>query len=233
MQCHFGLDTLSWARLGAEVVGVDFSQRGVEAANALAKRVGLEGRARFVLSDVLALDDVLNEQFDIVFTSVGAICWMSDIDRWAAIVARFVSPSGFFYVLDDHPVGLALDQDDNGRLVHTFNYFSGAEPHRFQGFPDYSDPSYVPEEAELSHIWPVSEVMRALEGAGMGISEFKEYPYMRWKLAPDVEEDDHGNCRLLAGDPALPLMYSFKARHRRGWRMLGVEKIIPVSKNQP
>ncbi len=215
LQCHFGLDTLSWARLWADVVGVDFSEPAVIAARELATKAGLAKMARFVQSDVLSLDEALNEHFDIVFTSIGAICWMSDIDRWGEIVARYVSPSGFFYVLDDHPLALSFDTDETGRTAPVFDYFSGPEPLHFHGLADYSCPEYTPAESELSHIWPVSAVMHALERNDMLVSEFQEFPYMRWMLTPDVRRDVDGNYCMPGYLPDLPMMYSFKARHRQ------------------
>jgi SAM-dependent methyltransferase len=221
LQCHFGLDTLSWARLGASVVGVDFSESAIAAAADLTRRSGLAGRARFVLSDVLALESTLEEDFDIVFTSIGALCWMSDIDRWGEVVSRYVSPSGFFYVLEDHPVGLMLDVGPGGGLAPMYGYFRGREPIATEGEPDYSQPDYVPRERQLSYIWAVSAVMGALERNAMWISEFKEFPYMRWKLGSEVRQDRAGNYRLPERMAELPLMYSLKARHRRAEGLAG------------
>ena len=93
LQCHFGLDTLSWARLGATVTGADFSPEAVAAARALASEVGIE--ARFVESDVYGLPGVLDEQFDIVYTSGGVLEWLPDIARWGQVAAGFVRPGGF------------------------------------------------------------------------------------------------------------------------------------------
>ena len=92
LQCHFGLDTLSWGREGAVVTGVDFSEPAIDAARELAAETGIE--ARFILSEVYSLPDRLSEEFDIVFTSYGAICWLPDISRWAGVVARFLNPGG-------------------------------------------------------------------------------------------------------------------------------------------
>ena len=101
LQCHFGLDTLSWAREGAIVTGADFSGQAIETARALAAETGVE--ARFVVSDLYALPENLEGQFDIVFTSYGAIYWLPDIRRWAQIAAHFVRPGGTFYIVEFHP----------------------------------------------------------------------------------------------------------------------------------
>ena len=109
LQCHFGLDTLSWAREGAIVTGVDFSEPAIEGAKALAAETGIE--ARFIISDVYSLPDRLEEEFDIVFTSYGAICWLPDIGRWAQVVTRFLKPGGTFYMVEFHPVCGIFDND--------------------------------------------------------------------------------------------------------------------------
>jgi 2-polyprenyl-3-methyl-5-hydroxy-6-metoxy-1,4-benzoquinol methylase len=101
LQCHFGLDTLSWARRGARVTGADFSERAVEQARLLAAETGLE--ARFVVSDVVDLPDRLEGDFDVVFTSFGVLNWLPDVPRWAEVVAHFVRPGGFFYIAEAHP----------------------------------------------------------------------------------------------------------------------------------
>src|SRR5512139_2419139 len=101
LQCHFGLDTLSWARRGAAVTGVDFSDKAVGLAQALAREAGLE--ARFICSDLYALPEVLSGQFDIVYTSYGVLCWLRDLEQWAELIAHFLKPGGVFYIADFHP----------------------------------------------------------------------------------------------------------------------------------
>jgi SAM-dependent methyltransferase len=110
LQCHFGLDTLAWARRGARVTGIDISERGIEQARLLAAETGLE--ATFVVADVAELPDHLEGQFDVVFTSFGAINWLPDLPRWAEVVAHFVRPGGFFYIAEAHPFAWAFDDDD-------------------------------------------------------------------------------------------------------------------------
>ncbi len=102
LQCHFGLDTLSWARLGAVVTGVDFSEKAIAAARGLAREVGLE--ARFCISSVYDLPDALGGTFDIVYASRGALGWLPSIERWADVVTRYLTPGGFLYLHEGHPV---------------------------------------------------------------------------------------------------------------------------------
>jgi SAM-dependent methyltransferase len=96
LQSHLGDDTLSWARLGARVTGVDFSEEAIATACGLRDELGLD--ARFLHANIYDLPDLLNEQFDIVFTSYGVLCWLHDIPRWAQVAAGFVKPGGFLYL---------------------------------------------------------------------------------------------------------------------------------------
>src|SRR5919206_2445351 len=108
LQCHFGQDTLSWARLGAEVTGVDFSTEAIRLARALNEELHIP--ARFIQSNIYALPDVLDERFDIVFTSYGVLAWLPDLDAWGEIVARYLKPGGFFYIVENHPLtGMVSD----------------------------------------------------------------------------------------------------------------------------
>ncbi|UCB52608.1 MAG: class I SAM-dependent methyltransferase, partial [Candidatus Zixiibacteriota bacterium] len=95
LQCHFGLDTLSWARLGARVTGVDFSEKAIDLAKSLSKELGID--ADFVHSNIYHLPDVLKGEFDIAYTSHGVLCWLPDLAEWGRIIARFLKPGGTFY----------------------------------------------------------------------------------------------------------------------------------------
>ena len=123
LQCHFGLETLSWAREGAIVTGIDFSQPAIEAAQSLARETGIE--ASFITSDVYALPDVLEEQFDIVISAYGTLNWLPDVERWAEIAASLVRPGGTFYLVEFHPCSRVFDDDPDGTdLPVRFPYFS-------------------------------------------------------------------------------------------------------------
>jgi SAM-dependent methyltransferase len=101
LQCHIGTDTLGWARLGAEVTGLDFSEKSIEAAERLSRESGTP--ARFVVSELYDAAETLPEKFDIVYTGVGAICWLPDIRGWAKVVASFLDKGGIFYMREGHP----------------------------------------------------------------------------------------------------------------------------------
>jgi 2-polyprenyl-3-methyl-5-hydroxy-6-metoxy-1,4-benzoquinol methylase len=112
LQCHFGLDTLSWAREGATAVGVDFSPESVELARELAAEAGLADRAEFVEADVLELD--LDREFDVVFTSYGVLFWLPDLDAWTETVASHLRPGGIFYLAEIHPFGSVFEDVSGG-----------------------------------------------------------------------------------------------------------------------
>jgi len=117
LQCHFGMDTLSWAREGAIVTGVDFSAAAIEEAGLLAKETGLD--AKFICSDIYDLPQNLNEKFDIVFTSYGVIGWLPDLDKWAPVISHFLNPEGVFFIAEFHPVLWMMD-DGFSFLKHSY-----------------------------------------------------------------------------------------------------------------
>lgn len=154
LQCHFGLDTLSWAREGARVTGVDFSPEAVRVARDLAQELHLE--AAFLESDVYKLPQALSGAFDIVFASYGVICWLPDFPRWATIAASYVKPGGIFYLLDSHPAGSMLDDTAADSLKLRYPYFSAGTPLTFEGDGSYADRSAkAPQWAHLRvHVRP-------------------------------------------------------------------------------
>lgn len=214
LQCHFGLDTLSLLRLGAaRVTGVDFSGAAIAEARQLADRMKLSAWADFVEADVLELD--LGRRFDRVFTSHGAINWLSDLGAWGRAIARHLAPDGLFYMMEAHPVGLALDVDGAGRLYQRFGYFHEAAAQTLDGVPDYAEPDYVPKEPGLGWTWSLADIMAALEGAGLRVFEFREYPFAAWDALPGMtrDADRYYWRRDPAQGPATPLLFSLKARH--------------------
>ncbi len=128
LQCHIGTDTLSWARSGAVVTGVDFSEPAIEAAKRLSAESGTPGE--FFVAELYDSPDVLQDRyFDIVYTGLGAICWLPDIDGWAKVVAHFLKPGGTFYILEGHPMMWSVSDKDNGdQIVLDWPYFGAAGP---------------------------------------------------------------------------------------------------------
>ena len=212
LQCHFGLDTLSWARLGADVVGVDFSPAALATAERLTRECGLESRARFVEADVATVGRLDGAPFDIVFTSLGVIVWISDLDGWAATIDANLADDGFFYFLDAHPLSWVFDESSPVPSVR-YDYFQGATPlHDPPGSPDYADPSYRISSEARSFTWSVSAIFNALENRGLQVHEVREYPFCAWPQFPGMEQGEDGYWHRAADLPPLPLLLGFKAR---------------------
>jgi ubiquinone/menaquinone biosynthesis C-methylase UbiE len=214
LQCHFGLATLSWARLGARAVGVDFSEEGIRGGQDLAARAGLQEQARFTCCDVLELDRHLEEQFDCVFTSYGVLTWLSDLDRWAKIVARFLKPGGRFYIAEIHPASMVFDNSTRDFKLR-FDYFHAPDPVVLNdSSPDYADPSYVSTNETHEWAWSLADVFHALWGAGLEITEFEEYPYSCYRQFPQMEQRADGFWHLPDDIPRLPQLFSLAATHK-------------------
>ncbi len=216
LQCHFGLDTLSWARLGARVTGADFSPEGINTARALAAETGIP--ARFVLSNLYDLPDTLEGRFDIVYTSRGVLGWLPDIEGWAQVAAHFVKPGGFFYVTEIHPVAQAFDDEGvaPGELRLAYPYWSHPESIRSQVVGSYADRS-APTDGLVAHGWDHSlgEIVSALIDAGLQIDFLHEFDFVDWPVEFLVEGDD-GRWRLPPGSGGeLPLFFSLKASKPR------------------
>jgi SAM-dependent methyltransferase len=212
LQCHFGLDTLSWARLGATVTGADFSDEAIGAARALAAELAIP--ATFVASNIYDLPDVLDGRFDVVYTSGGVLGWLPDIVGWARVAAHFVKPGGFFYIAEVHPVAQVF-QDEGvapGELRLAYPYWSHQEPIRPEVKGSYADRS-APTEGLVESGWDHSlgEIVTALIDAGLRIDFLHEFDFVHWPVAFLVEGAD-GRWRLPPGTKGeLPLFFSLKA----------------------
>lgn len=215
LQCHFGLDTLSWARLGATVTGLDFSGEAIAAARGLAAEVGLDDRARFVESDLYDAPSALpGETFDVVFTSYGAITWMPDIRRWAEVAASFVAPGGFLYVAELHPATQTLnDEPGIERLELAYPYWTPPDqPLRFEEPGTYAD---VDADIELpEYCWQhgLGDLVTAVIEAGLVLEYLHEHVRTVYQQLPFLEPDDDGWWRLPDGMPSQPFLFSLRAR---------------------
>ena len=209
LQCHFGLDTLSWARAGAAVTGVDFSEPAIRVATDLADRAGID--ARFETCDVHETSSRLGRRFDIVYTGRGAICWLPDLDAWARQIFDLLEPGGRFYMPEFHPF---TDVFHDERLEVTETYFDEGRPYRDETPGTYTDRD-AKTRHNLSFTWthPVSEVITTLLRAGLVLESFHEHDFTVFPRFPglrkSVDSDVH---RFPDGHPRLPLMYSILMR---------------------
>jgi SAM-dependent methyltransferase len=210
LQCHFGLDTLSWAQLGAKVTGVDFSERAIGLARSLGEELGIP--ARFICSNIYDLPEVLNSQFDVIFTSCGVLNWLPDLKRWAQVVFRFLKPGGTFYILEYHPFADVFDDEQERDLRVKYPYFPGSEPLRFEGRGSYADPEA--DYASVEYVWdhPLSEIVNSIVAAGLQIEHLNEFSYCAWRALPFMEKDEDGWWRLSEDrDGDIPFMFSLTA----------------------
>ena len=215
LQCHIGTDTLSLARLGAEVTGLDQSGASLDAARALFDSVDTPGR--FVEANVYdAVDALDREQFDLVYTGVGALNWLPDVVRWGQVVGACVRPDGAFYLREGHPVAYALDDGDDvpaGTLRLRYPYFETVEPLTFDQADTYVDTGGRQIEHTRTHEWNhgIGEVFTALTGAGLRVTTLDEHRYLDWKMLPQQIERDE---RYFLPDDQIdmvPMQYSIAA----------------------
>ena len=211
LQCHFGLDTLSLARLGARVTGLDFSEVAIKAARELAGECGLE--ARFVEGNVYDTRRLIEETFDMVYVTWGTICWLPDVAGWAEIVAASLKPGGEFYFADAHP-NIQMLEEENGELVVRYaadtpvdQPLNFAEPITYTGD---DTPLANPDCHEWNH--SLGTLFSGLTGAGLEITMLNEHQELPWPQFPMMVEAGKGLFRLPDGVPRIPLALSLKAR---------------------
>ena len=213
LQCHFGLDTLSWAREGAVVTGADFSGEAIRTARALADELGLSPRATFIQSDIEQLPDALSEQFDVVFTSWGALIWLGDLQHWADVVERFLKPGGTLYVAEFHPYAFLLADDatpDSLRIGYP--YFQYGVPQRFDEPGDYADPT-AKTEHNVTYEWlhGFAEILDPLLHRGLRLDFLHEFPYALPGLQFGfLERDEDGMLRVKGHHDDIPLSFTLR-----------------------
>jgi SAM-dependent methyltransferase len=211
LQCHFGLDSLSWARRGARVTGVDYSENAIALARSLNDelRLGVE----FLCSNVYDLPDGLDGRFDIVFTSYGAICWLPDLPRWGQLAARYLKPGGTFYMVEIHPTGLLFDDRKDVREPRVgYPYFPTPEPIRSESEGTYADRSAaVRHRTSFCWVYTMADVLNALIGAGLRIEFLHEFPYCVCPLLPCMAQHEDGWWYLQDPTLSLPFLFSVKA----------------------
>ncbi|MDX2541717.1 class I SAM-dependent methyltransferase [Streptomyces sp. WI04-05B] len=213
LQCHLGTDTLAFAERGARAVGLDFSEASVTAARGIAARAGLD--VTYVRANVYdAVEALEQRQFDVVYTGKGALCYLPDLDRWAAVIAQLLRPGGLLYIAEFHPLLNSLSpkpaSDDTGELLLRHDYLGAREAvHRDATFT-YTDGPAVTGATE-SFEWPhgMDEVVNALIGAGLTIRRLRESDELPWPRWPRMERTTSGWWRL--PEPRIPLLYGLLA----------------------
>jgi len=209
LQCHFGLDTLAWARHGATVTGVDLSNESIALAQSLSKDLKIP--ANFICSDILTLPENLQGQFDIVFTSYGILHWLRDLKRWAQVIDHFLKPGGFFYIVEDHPFMRVFTSDPEQGIKVDNPYFFSEEPYKAETTGSYA--TNFEGETRNYYMWDHSlgEVINSIIGVGLRIEFLHEFPFaVRAKFKNMVEGND-GYWRFVREHKMVPLLFSLKA----------------------
>ncbi len=204
LQCHFGQDTLSLARMGAKTTGVDLSDAAIAAAQNLNEKLGLN--SRFIACDLYSLEEHLDEQFDRVFTSYGTIGWLPDVDRWARIVARYLKPGGEFIFAEFHPVVWMFDSQFQKIEYPYFNR---------ERIEETVSGTYADKEANIEYktiSWNhnLAEVMTALIKAGLKLEVFQEFDYSPYACFANLVEVEKGKFQIKGLEGKMPMVYALK-----------------------
>jgi SAM-dependent methyltransferase len=217
LQCHFGLDTMSWSRLGAKCTGVDLSDEAINLAKEINDELKLD--AKFICCNIYDLYpqtkntskasplEGLGEAFDIVFTSYGTIGWLPDLDKWAAIISHFLKSGGMFYMADFHPVVWMFDDD----FTHIKYYYENKEMIVMENQATYTDGGGNLTGKEYSWNHSLSEVLNALINAGLEIKLFNEHMYSPYSNFSGSVEAEKGKWYIKGMEGKIPVVYSIKA----------------------
>ena len=215
LQCHIGTDTLSLSRLGARVAGLDFSAGAIDVARELAASTGVD--IEYVVADVYdAVEALGGDRFDLVFTGIGALCWLPSITRWAQTVAGLLRSGGELFIREGHPVLWAMDDPrPDGLVALEYPYFEtdGVPFSDLQTYVDHEGELAAPDIVHFNH--GLAEIFNALWSAGMDITLFEEHDTVPWPALGDQMEDvGGGECRLIDRPERLPHSYTLRARKR-------------------
>jgi SAM-dependent methyltransferase len=205
LQCHFGQDSISLSRLGADVTGVDFSDKAIESAKQIAKET--HSGTKFICCDIYDLPNHLDDRFDIVFTSYGTIGWLPDLDKWANIISTFLKPNGQFVFVEFHPLVWMFDDNFDKIAYRYFN--SGAIIETESG-------SYADKKADITQsyvMWnhSISEVLNSLITNGLEIESFDEFDYSPYNCFNRTIEFEPKKFRIAHLDNKIPMLYSIQA----------------------
>jgi SAM-dependent methyltransferase len=212
LQCHIGTDTLSLARLGAQMTGLDFSPAALERARALATETG--ARIEYVQADAYDAVEVLGrERFDLLYTGIGAICWLPEIDRWAEVVTQLLARGGRLFMREGHPMLWSIADASTDKLLVEHPYFEHEEPFVYSESGTYVQTDAVFETSE-THTWnhALGEIVTALLTRGMRVTGFVEHDSVPWDALPGQMERLHnGEFRLRDRPRRLACSYTLQA----------------------
>ncbi len=205
LQCHFGQDTLSWVRMGARCTGIDLSEEGICLAKELNLELGLD--AAFVCCNVLDTSEFIKEQFDIVFTSFGAICWLPDLQPWAQMISERLKQGGVFYIADFHPIPWMFDYTENPPVLKYGYQQKEAIYEEYNG--TYADESSAMISKDFTWNHSLGEVITSLAKAGLAIDYLNEYDATPYNIFPGLKKNKNGMFEFETSK--YPLVFEVKA----------------------
>lgn len=205
LQCHFGQDSISMARAGAKVTAIDFSDEALEIARNFSNELNVP--VNFIESNVLTIDEVLDQKFDIVFSSYGVICWFGALDIWAKQIYDHLKPNGIFQLVEFHPT---LWMVDFPTQKIAYNYFGDGKPYEEINTETYGNKEVKMHEKEYFWVHSLGQVMQALTNAGLKINSFNEYDYSPYECFERMEKRAEGEFIYKINDILLPMIYSLQ-----------------------
>lgn len=206
LMCHVGMDTLSWARKGADVTGVDLSDESIRLAKKLCKDIKVP--ATFICSDIYNLPKVLDKKFDVVFASYGVLCWLSNLKKWAKIINLYLKPGGTFYIVELHPFTNILSCD----FKLFYKYFKKG-PYIDDSSGTYTDWNENVKGVTYEWSYTISDVVNALIEEGLKIEFVHEFPFTMYDQFPGfMEKNKKGQYVLKDKKIQIPLLFSIKAK---------------------
>jgi len=205
LQCHFGQDTISLSRMGADVTGIDLSDKAIDKAREIATQLNVN--TKFICCDIFELPKLLDEKFDIVFTSYGTIGWLPDMNKWADIVARYKKPEGKFVFVEFHPAVWMYDDDFKGI---NYNYFNTGP------IVEVETGTYADKSADISQkyvMWNhgMSEVVNSLISSGLKIERMEEYNYSPYPCFKHTVKADKDKYYIESFGDKFPMVYAIVA----------------------
>ena len=231
LQCHFGMESLNWARLGADVTGIDLSDVAIKEARLLNNELGMN--AKFICCNVYDLHPDNTESskapsfdkdpdysvrgglgeatFDIVFTSYGTIGWLPDLDKWAEIISYYLKPGGIFYIAEFHPVVWMFDEE----FTYVKYYYDNRELIITDSKGTYTDRDANIKGKEYSWNHSISEVLNALIKNGLQIEFFNEHMFSPYSCFNNIIQGEDGNWRIKGMEGKVPMVYSIKAKNSK------------------
>jgi ubiquinone/menaquinone biosynthesis C-methylase UbiE len=208
LQCHFGQDSISLSRMGAQVTGIDLSDKAIHTATEIAKTTHSD--AKFICCDLYELPNYLTEKFDIVFTSYGTIGWLPDMDKWAKIVSQYIKPGGQFVFAEFHP--MVWMYDDNFEKI-TYSYFNtGAIIETEQG--TYADKDAAITQSSITWNHSMGEVINSLIKNGLELLSLEEFDYSPYNCFNKAVAVGPKKYRIPQFNDALPMVYAIHARKK-------------------